>query len=290
MDQKLNKFGLPSLVIISLLAASAEPLLVKIGFQRGYSLLSMLFFRNIIACLTALLFVRKGGLPQLSSLIKIFPLALLLFTVNACILFSLQFMTISSILIIIATTPLFVALTNQFLGRDLLQKFFWIGLGVSFIGICLSVGIMEGLPAFPKQGFLALLLAILCSTTYRVYMESVAKKIPPVQISFCIFSINGLLTVACVPFFKESLNWEALSIATWTGIAAVLANIAFISSVKLIGATRMSIMDMLQRPLIMIAAIFILEEYLTMMQITGCVLTLAGTQLTRIKERSITEG
>jgi drug/metabolite transporter (DMT)-like permease len=278
MDQKLNKFGLPSLVIISLLAASAEPLLVKIGFQRGYSLLSMLFFRNIIACLTALLFVRKGGLPQLSSLIKIFPLALLLFTVNACILFSLQFMTISSILIIIATTPLFVALTNQFLGRDLLQKFFWIGLGVSFIGICLSVGIMD------------LLLAILCSTTHRVYMESVAKKIPPVQISFCIFSINGLLTVACVPFFKESLNWEALSIATWTGIAAVLANIAFISSVKLIGATRMSIMDMLQRPLIMIAAIFILEEYLTMMQITGCVLTLAGTQLTRIKERSITEG
>lgn len=277
---------LPSLVMLSLLAASIEPLLVKIGFQKGYSLLSMIFFRNIVACLTAIFFIKNQVLLGWRLVFKILPLALLLFTVNVATLFALQFINVASVLIIVATTPIFVALVNQWLGRDILQKPFWIGLIISFIGVCLSVGDFQGLSRFHIMSFLALLVAIACSTTYRVYIESVTKIVDPAQISFYIFSINAILTIVFFPFFLDTISWESLSIATWIGIAAALANIAFISSIQLLGATRMSVIDMLQRPLVIIAAVLILNEALTNIQIAGCALTFIGTQLARVKRVS----
>jgi drug/metabolite transporter (DMT)-like permease len=286
MDQKLNKLLLPSLVMLSLFAASIEPLLVKVGFQKGYSLLSMIFFRNIIACITAIFFIKNRSWLGWQSILKIIPLALLLFIVNVASLFALQFINVASVLIIVATTPIFVALVNQRLGRDVLQKTFWLGIIISFIGVYLSVGVFQGLSSFHVLSFLALLLAIACSTTYRVYMESVTKIIEPAQISFYIFSINALLSMIFLPFFIRTISWQSLSIATWIGVAAALANIAFISAIHYLGATRMSVIDMLQRPLVIIAAVFLLNETLSNLQIAGCILTFIGTQLARVKRVS----
>jgi len=286
MDQKLNKLLLPSLVMLSLFAASIEPLLVKVGFQKGYSLLSMIFFRNIIACITAIFFIKNRSWLGWQSIFKILPLALLLFFVNVASLFALQFVNVASVLIIVATTPIFVALVNQRLGRDVLQKTFWLGIIISFIGVYLSVGVFQGLSSFHVLSFLALLLAIACSTTYRVYMESVTKIIEPAQISFYIFSINALLSIIFLPFFISTISWQSLSIATWIGVAAALANIAFISAIQYLGATRMSVIDMLQRPLVIIAAVFLLKETLSNLQIAGCILTFIGTQLARVKRVS----
>jgi len=286
MDYKVNKMMLRSLVMLSLLAASIEPLLVKVGFQKGYSLLSMIFFRNIIACVTAIFFIKNRVWLGWHLVFKVLPLALLLFIVNVASLFALQFINVASVLIVIATTPIFVALVNQWLGRDILQKPFWIGLIISFMGVCLSVGVFQGLSSFHIMSFFALLLAIACSTTYRVYIESVTKEVDPAQISFYIFSINAVLTIILLPFFIDTISWKSLSIATWIGISAALANIAFISSIHLLGSTRMSVIDMLQRPLVMIAAVLLLNETLTNTQIAGCVLTFIGTQLARVKRVS----
>lgn len=273
------------LVIVALLAASLEPLLVKIGFGRGYSLLSLLFFRTIVAGLTAFLFTKKRLWLGWVQLGKVAPLALLLFIVNCATLFALQYINVSSIVIIAATIPLFVALTNQWLGRDSLQKTFWFGFATSFSGVCLSMGLLDKQPMFTLISSLALIITVCCSTTYRVYMESVTQVIAPSQITFTIFTMNALMALVALPFFPEALEWQALSIATWTGIIAAIANITFISAIRLVGSTRMSIIDMLQRPLVMIAAVFILDEALSTWQIIGCLLTLLGTGLARVKKK-----
>ncbi len=286
MVKKLNQIALPSVVIFSLIAASIEPILVKIGLQLGFSLYQMLFFRNLMAWVTAFLFIRNKAWIGLRLILKVVPLAILLFVVNISTLFALQFVSVATVLIVIATTPIFVALVNQRLGREILQKTFWIGFAICFIGVFLSVGAFDGLSSFHLLSFGALILAIACSTTYRVCIEYVSREVAPVQISFYIFSINALLTLLVFPFFMRSICLQTLSIATWIGVAAALANIAFISSIHLLGATRMSVIDMLQRPLVIIAAAMVLSETLTIAQVIGCVLTLLGAYLSRVERVS----
>jgi drug/metabolite transporter (DMT)-like permease len=72
---------------------------------------------------------------------------------------------------------------------------------------------------------------------------------------------------------------------TLMGITAALANLAFLWAISQLGSTRMSIIAMLQRPLIILISAFVLKEDLNAYQICGTVLILLGIYLARVKRR-----
>jgi drug/metabolite transporter (DMT)-like permease len=75
-------------------------------------------------------------------------------------------------------------------------------------------------------------------------------------------------------------------IAAWAGVASVLANIMFLRAVKILGSTRMSIFDLLQRPLVIVFAAIILGEQVTWTQAAGFVLVALGVRMAKVTRKA----
>jgi len=79
---------------------------------------------------------------------------------------------------------------------------------------------------------------------------------------------------------------QVLMIAAWAGVASVLANIMFLRAVKILGSTRMSIFDLLQRPLVIVFAAIILGEQVTWTQAAGFVLVALGVRMAKVTRKA----
>lgn len=144
----------------------------------------------------------------------------------------------------------------------------------------LEVKSLSGTPL----GILAVLAAVVSSSIYRVNMETATGVMKPLTISSYQFP---LCAIYCIPlmFFTPALTFEAVKVGTITGSAAALANVAFLSAMAMIGSTRVSIISLLQRPLLLVLAVVVLNEPASLWQILGIVLTIAGVQIAQVKRK-----
>jgi drug/metabolite transporter (DMT)-like permease len=152
------------------------------------------------------------------------------------------------------------------------------------LGVFLTVDLKQAL-SVDWQGLCCMAVAIVSSALYRVRMEDVTAQFKPILVSTYLFLIMALFTAAFVMPFAGPIPSYALPIGAWIGFAAALANVAFLMALARLGSTRVSIINMLQRPLIAVAAAFILKEPLTIMQIVGIVLVFAGVQMASVKRK-----
>jgi drug/metabolite transporter (DMT)-like permease len=169
---------------------------------------------------------------------------------------------------------------------------FWLGFSACFCGVSLTIGAvdfkgsgLQDLHNFHLLSLLALMGAVATSTTYRAQLDLLTQKIPPLEISTTIFVINGFLSSVLILPWVDPMPGGAFRLVLWMGIAAALANVAFLSAIKLIGSTRMSIFDMIQRPLVIVGAALALKEPLGPLQILGIALVLGGVRLAKVKRR-----
>jgi drug/metabolite transporter (DMT)-like permease len=190
--------------------------------------------------------------------------------------------TAVELITIITSTPLAVALVNYNRRRDKHGRLFWLGLGVSIAGVLLSLQI--GTFNLNCLGAAFALAAVLSSTTYRVRIESILAKADPTIVSLNIFVINGAVALACLPFMGPVTKLAQVAPYTlWMGIAGAVANLAFIAAIKELGATRMSVINLVQRPLVVLIAAFALKEALSWPQILGFALVMIGVQMAQVK-------
>lgn len=209
-------------------------------------------------------------------------LAFLLFCTNGLILLSLTMVPAVVVMTLVTTTPALVAIINSALGRDKLTLKFWAGFALCLLGVILMLEVktFSGAPL----GILAVLAAVVSSSIYRVNMETATGVMKPLTISSYQFP---LCAVYCIPlmFFTPALSFEAIKVGAITGSAAALANVAFLSAMAMIGSTRVSIISLLQRPLLLILAVIVLNEPASIWQIAGIVLTFAGVQIAQVKRK-----
>ena len=135
---------------------------------------------------------------------------------------------------------------------------------------------------------------MISSTVYRLRLEGLTKIVEPQVASTWFFAVNGLVTLALLPICvqvddaADTIAWiqhfppRVFYIAAWSGVAAVGANILFVKAVKALGATRMSIFDLLQRPLVVLFAAAILGESLNWSQAVGFVLVMIGVRYAKV--------
>ena len=116
-------------------------------------------------------------------------------------------------------------------------------------------------------------------------MEGTANRFSPALISTYMFFINGIIVVLFFMPFVGPIPERAWQIGAWMGFASACANVAFLFALHLLGSTRISIINILQRPAIIIAAAFILREPLTIAQGIGVALVLVGVQLAQVKRK-----
>lgn len=271
----------------AIFAASAEPIIVKLGYAAGVQPLQVFVLKNCFAAVVVLLLTRKIVWVGLKQLPRLMLLAFLLFCTNGLILLSLTMVPAVVVMTLVTTTPALVAIINSALGRDKLTLKFWGGFALCLIGVVLMLEV-KSLAGNPL-GILAVLTAVITSSIYRVQMETATKTINPLVVSSYQFPFNVLL---CIPlmFFTPTLNCEALKVGAIVGSGAALANVAFLSAMALIGSTRVSIISLLQRPLLLVLAVVVLNEPASAMQIFGIVLTFLGVQSAQVKRHPHTLG
>lgn len=275
------------IVLLALLSASIEPILVKLGYKGNVTPLQLLVMKNIVGALVILPMTRHFRLVKYTDAFRIGSVSILLLCTNGLTLYALKYLSAVEVITIVTTTPAVVAMVNWSLGRHALTWRFWLGFFMCFVGVLLTVDIfnMNSASSHSLWGYGAILGAVISSTIYRVRMESLTKSFEPPLISTWIFWINALIAIIFVWPFQEPIPQESIPIGLWIGLAAAAANVAFLWAIKLVGSTNMSIFNLIQRPLVIVAASVILADPLTWLQWLGVVLVLVGIPLARIKKR-----
>ena len=279
-------------VILALTAASIEPILIKLGFQAQATPVQLLVLKNLVAASVMLLLVRGWKRPAGVSFTSLLTVSLLLFATNAFCIFALTKLTAVELITIITSTPVVVALVNCLRRHDSRGKLFWFGLAAALGGVLLSLQQAAGASSSPASSLSAIgvifaLAAVISSTTYRIKIESVLRHADPRLVSLNIFVINALVSLCLIPCLGpiDQINQGMLPFAVWMGVAAALANFAFVAAIKDLGATRMSVINLIQRPMIIIIAAFVLKESLGWPQVLGFVLVMLGVQMAQVKPK-----
>lgn len=292
MDGQLNNKSAPIgdlsalWVLLALFAASVEPIMVKLGYRGGASPWQLLLYRYLWSAATMLVLARPKSWLGWSKLQKLLPAALLLACTNGMVLLALQSTSAVTVITVMTTTPAFVGLINHKLGREVLGTRFWLGFAACFVGVGLSTGALQAdRHAAAPLGLFAVGVAVLSSTIYRTRMHTLTKELAPKEISAWLMLINASLASVLLGPWIEPLPRQGVIVSMWIGVAAALANLAFLAAIRIVGATRMSIFDMLQRPLVILLAALALGEPWSWTELAGAGLVLLGVQLAKTEKR-----
>jgi drug/metabolite transporter (DMT)-like permease len=273
-------------VATALIASSVEPLVVKLGYKGAATAYQFLVLKLVLGGLfiaPIYRYIRWVGWQNFKSLL----LLSFFFILNYLFIFySLETITASVLVTIITTTPAVVAIVNQIRFRESAGAKFWSGFALCFAGVALTIDLLGGSSVLNPFGIALAFLSVGTSTLYRTKMDLVTKEIQPITISAYIFMINAVIGIFFLPWIGNlsSYTWQ---LAAWIGFAGAIANIAFISALKLIGSTRISILTVLQRPLVIVLAALVLKEPLSSSQIVGIVMVLLGVQMAKLPPKKI---
>ncbi len=269
--------------MLALLVSSLEPIIAKYSYRGSVTPLQIFVIRNIAAAIVlspALLKLRQVDFSR-SSLTKIFPVSMLLMTTGLCTLVALQFLPAATVITVVTTTPAFVALINQRLGRDILGEKFWLGFWLCFIGVLMSLDFSTF--SINPIGLVCVVTAVVTSSIYRVRLESLTDEYTPLLASAFMYFFIGIVTLLFfAPQITSTLSANTIYVGAWIGVTAAAANVAFITALHRVGATRISVIIMLQRPLLIIGAALFLKEQLTVIEIIGIAMVTVGMNFTKV--------
>ena len=201
--------------------------------------------------------------------------------------------TASNTAIIMAMTPVFIALLSVLLKHEKIHKAAWIGILVSFIGFYFVIT-KTGAFHFSWQnmkGDLMILSGNLFWAVYTVFSRPLLKRISPLKLVSISLAFGALFYL---PFSVRSiiqLDWNGLSFMAWAGLvysalfAICISYIFWYSSVKRVGNIKTAIYGNITPVLTIIFAYIVLSERITPLQAGGTLIILLGVYLARSRYR-----
>lgn len=270
-------------ITLALSAASIEPIVAKFAFQSEATPFQLIFLKNTLGGLFVLPLLVRGMKSNTGGIKQMLLAGLLLFTTNSLTLISLTSISVVLLITIVTTVPALVALINKVLGRDKLGQMFWLGFCLCFLGVVLTLDYKD--IRLNVAGVLLALLAALSSSIYRVRMEIICEKYSPLKASAISCAAQAALSLALLPWIN-SITQSTFAYGIWIGLAAVLANLSFVYAIKVVGSTKISILTMLQRPLLIVASALILKESLSSIQVIGVILVMLGINMAKVERES----
>lgn len=192
--------------------------------------------------------------------------------------------------VIMATSPIFIALLSTALGQERISWAGWLGIIISFAGFFLVVAGNQAGHALSwsgMRGAVFLILANLCWAAYTVFSKPVLERNSP-------FGLAALGTAAgtalYLPFGVRdvaSISWHRISWAGWgailySGLIAIfLCFIIWYDSVQKVGSAKTGVYSNLT-PIVAVAfAALFLGERFTAAEAAGSAVVLAGVYLAR---------
>lgn len=266
---------------LNLLFGAIEPILVRWAYGGSATAAQLIFIKGLAAAAVALPLLRKPGKEQAPASLAA---GLLLFITIVLIYSGLQTVPASIAIIILSLVPASVAAAGAFLNREQLKGGFWAGLAVCLAGAVLMAG-GELRDAGSRWGLFLLCASVATSTLYRILIERLTHNGDTARVSAFVLVLSGLCSAA---FFARGAG--APAVQTWmvgaaVGVLGAAANFTFLKAIGHGGATRASVLHLLQRPVAAIAAAIILAEPLHGAQTAGIALSFLGVLLSGFLSR-----
>ena len=216
--------------------------------------------------------------------------ALMIFLNQFCFVYALKLADASTVAMIFGATPVFVAVISVALGLERLQRAFWIGAGLTFLGVALiALAAGSGHSASLEGSLIAVGMAV----TWACYTLGVAplmSRYSPFRISSVVLLI-GWLPLALVSGPQLTDQTYSFGWLVWVGLVYAvigplfLTTILWFRAVAIVGASRASLFNNIQPFFAVLFALLLLGETLHPLEIIGGVLIFAGIAVERVWHR-----
>jgi drug/metabolite transporter (DMT)-like permease len=198
--------------------------------------------------------------------------------------------TASNSSLILATTPIFVALLSSVLRVERVERKVWQSVVLSFIGILLITQGVGGTLITKDQswiGDLLILTGTICWSIYTVLSKPLLQRYSPLKLTTLTMVFGTLpLVLVSIPSLKEQ-NWSSVSSQGWLGLtysfcfAVAIGYVLWYTGVSRIGSARTSLYSNLTPVIAVAVAWLLLSETMTLLQVLGAVLVLTSLYLAR---------
>jgi drug/metabolite transporter (DMT)-like permease len=190
--------------------------------------------------------------------------------------------------LMLAATPVVIALISALLGIDRVGLLHWMGAGLSMLGIYIVIGGGFSVGGPSLTGDLMMAIAVACWASYTIGSRPLMTRHSPVGVTGLSMTLGTLMYA---PWFLPRLarvRWSALSTSTWLSLgysaffALCVAYTIWYAAVRQIGSARTSVYSNLVPIVAMVAAVAFLGEPLSASKIVGAAAVLTGVALTRV--------
>lgn len=192
--------------------------------------------------------------------------------------------------LILATTPIFIALLSSILGVEKVERRIWQSVILSFIGIVLIVlggGKAITIANQSWVGDLLILAGAICWSTYTVLSKPLLKRYTPLKLTTLTIAIGTppliLLSIPSIitQDFSSVSTEGLLSLLYSSCLAIAIGYVIWYTGVKRIGSARTALYDNLMTVIAVAVAWVILSESMTPLQIVGAALVFVSLYLAR---------
>jgi drug/metabolite transporter (DMT)-like permease len=205
-----------------------------------------------------------------------------------CFVAGLYLTSVSNSALLIAATPVLIALMSAAFGQERIGWRHWAGAGLSLAGIYLVVGQGVGAGGSSLRGDLTMFAAVVCWAIYTLGARPLMVRHSPVAVTGLSMVIGSLLYVPLVFPHLRGMNWGAVSRMTWIAtiysalFSLCVAYTIWYAAVREIGSARTSVYSNLVPIVATLTAVLFLGESLGGRKIAGAAAVLVGVGLTRL--------
>ena len=195
--------------------------------------------------------------------------------------------------LMLAATPVVIALTSAVLGHERISRLHWLGAALSMLGIYVVIGQGLSLGASSLRGDLMMLAAVCCWAAYTLGARPLMTRHSPVGVTGLSMAIGTLLYVPLLTPRLLQVDWGTVSGSTWFALvysalfALCVAYTIWYMAVREIGSARTSVYSNLIPLVAMLTAVVFLGEPLSVQKMAGAAAVLVGVALTRAGKTTI---
>jgi drug/metabolite transporter (DMT)-like permease len=286
-ERRLAEIGVLAVMVLwaanFIVVKSAVAQLPPVGFT---------FLRFTLASLTLLVLLRwrEGsiGLPR-RDLVAILGLGAVGFGAYQ-ILWTTGLTTVPAgdSALLIATTPVLVALLSVVARSDVLTPVKLAGVVISFVGVVVVIGSGPGFTLGNSiAGEAITLAAAVCWSAYTAFGAPFVRRHSPLRATAWA-TVSGTLVLAPLAVVQLAsldripLGLDVLGAVLYSGmLAAGVSNVIVLNGVKVVGPTRTAALQFLVPALAVVLAFLFLREEIRPGQVLGGAIILAGVLITR---------
>lgn len=210
-----------------------------------------------------------------------------------CFIGGLAQTSVANSSLMLAATPVVIALISALLGFERIGRLHWLGALLSIGGIYVVIGQGAASGEATLRGDLLMFAAVCCWAVYTLGARPLMKHHSPVGVTGISMAIGSTLYVPLMIPRLRSVDWGSVSALTWVALvysalfALCVAYTIWYMAVREIGSARTSMYSNLIPIVAMLTAVVFLGESLNAVKIAGAAAVLVGVALTRAGKTTI---